>query len=917
MSLRSHSLVVVAVVAFLCAPAPSLSQNGCVAGRVVDAETGEALPGATVRLVGSGASQPGAVADRAGEFMISTVPPGDYDVAVTFLSYGPVNLPITVSAGDTTWIVAQMHRAVFGLGQVVVTASKRAEKATSAPASVTVVDAASIVEQPAVSVIEFVKGTAGLDVVQSGLSQNMVVARGFNNAFSGSLAVLTDNRIASVPSLRFNAYNFIPLVNEDIQQIEIVRGPGSALYGPNAANGVVHFLTRSPFSSVGTWLSVAGGERDLLHAMARHAGTVSDRIGYRISAQYMRANDWTYVDSAEMSARNDFLADPVNAGVDPDTLKIGRRSDAIERLAGELRIDCLPTDDIAVILSIGVNDAIRNLDITGVGGAQARNWFYSYYQLRATWKELFVQAFYNKSDAGDSYLLQSGAPVVDRSSLFVAQVQHSWAPIAPLSLTYGSDLLITTPVTDGTITGRNEDDDRIVEIGAYVQGEVDVVKERLRGVGALRIDRHSRLDDVVVSPRIALVYTPDDEQSIRLTYNSAYSAPTTNDMFLDILVRTTPAVDVRASGLTRNGFTFRLGSDGRPLVRSALAADRSRYMPIEEVRSAEIWEHLVSLVNQILREVGATDTLRGIAPPPSDIPLHVRTLNRETGAFDSSGFPVAVPPISPTINRTIECGYNGVLFDRVSIAVDFYRSHITDFIGTLASVTANVFFDRAVLASHLTSEMIRTGFADSSTAPLYGELLATQIGGRSGDSSATGAPLATISPEQASDPTAVLFAPRNFGSITLYGMDLALGVGLVPGLTLSASLSYVDKNFFHNLDGVGDLSLNAPRFKWGLSADYTSPGGSVVASLGVRHVDGFRVASGVYVGEVRGYTVVDGTVGYHFPGLSRVGITLSAQNLLTFVEGVDESPFTLRHTEFVGTPAVGRLGLLRVTYSFR
>ena len=59
------------------------------------------------------------------------------------------------------------------------------------------------------------------------------------------MLALTDNRISKSPSLRLNAYNFIPITNDDIERIELVFGPGSALYGPNCANGVMHIITRS------------------------------------------------------------------------------------------------------------------------------------------------------------------------------------------------------------------------------------------------------------------------------------------------------------------------------------------------------------------------------------------------------------------------------------------------------------------------------------------------------------------------------------------------------------------------------------------------------------------------------------------------------------------------------------------------
>ena len=132
----------------------------------------------------------------------------------------------------------------------------------------------------------------------AGLGSSFVVVRGFNNVFSGNLLSLVDNRIASVPSLRVNAYSLIPTINEDIEQIEIVSGPGSALYGPNSANGVMHILTRScvakssPFTSQGTSVSIGGGERRFFTGSLRHAGVINETIGYKVTGNYNRGDDW-------------------------------------------------------------------------------------------------------------------------------------------------------------------------------------------------------------------------------------------------------------------------------------------------------------------------------------------------------------------------------------------------------------------------------------------------------------------------------------------------------------------------------------------------------------------------------------------------------------------------------------------------
>src|SRR6185436_2388303 len=111
---------------------------------------------------------------------------------------------------------------------------------------------------------DHLKGTPGLDISQGGIVQSNVVARGFNNIFSGSMLVLQDYRYAAVPSLRVNVPFLFSGTNEDVERIEVLLGPASALYGPNSSAGVLHIITKSPFTSQGGTLTVDGGSRSIL-----------------------------------------------------------------------------------------------------------------------------------------------------------------------------------------------------------------------------------------------------------------------------------------------------------------------------------------------------------------------------------------------------------------------------------------------------------------------------------------------------------------------------------------------------------------------------------------------------------------------------------------------------------------------------
>src|SRR4029079_5426665 len=169
---------------------------------------------------------------------------------------------------------------------------------------------------------------------------------------------------------------------------------------------------------------------------------------------------------------------------------------------------------------------------------------------------------------GGTYLLQTvGAStncpdvadlscIIDRSRQLAAQVQHGFDLGARQRFIYGVDYIRTEPRTEGTINGRNEGDDIISEVGGYVHS-VTSLSRMVELTTDTRDDKHSRLNDPVFSPRVALVFKPVENQNFRLTFNRAFSTPSTNNLFLDRLAQHTALLDIRALGTPETGFQFR------------------------------------------------------------------------------------------------------------------------------------------------------------------------------------------------------------------------------------------------------------------------------------------------------------------------------------------------------------------------
>ena len=373
---------------------------------------GEMLPGASVSISGSALPRStGTTADNAGWYVVPDLPPGEYKVAVTHIGYRDYSTDVTLEKAAALKLDVLLELSALYLERSVITASRTREKALDAPASVATVEGEAVRDNPALTISDHVRDLPAVDFSQTGLVQSNVVVRGFNNVFSGALMSLTDNRIARVPSLRLNAYNFIPIVNEDVERIEVVLGPGSALYGPNSANGVMHVITNSPFNSAGTTVQMGMGERSLRKGSFRHAGLATPHIAYKVSGQYYTGTDWKFDDPEEARARQ---ANPTLKARDYD----------IQRQSLEARIDLRPSEDLTGILTYGYNQG-DFIEMTGLGSGQVIDWTSNYAQARVIYHELFAQYYRNWSNAGDTFILRTGDPIVDESSLDVFQVQRN------------------------------------------------------------------------------------------------------------------------------------------------------------------------------------------------------------------------------------------------------------------------------------------------------------------------------------------------------------------------------------------------------------------------------------------------------------------------------------------------------------
>ena len=181
---------------------------------------------------------------------------------------------------------------------VVVSASSTEEKLINAPATMTVIGPQTIQSAPTQNFAELLRTVPGINITQVSARDINVTSRGATGTLVDRQLALLDGRSLYQDFFGFVMWDFLPVNLNEIKQIEVIRGPASAVWGANALNGVVNVITKSPREMQGTSaiLGVGGFDRPsgttgastgagtLFYISGTHAQAVNDRVAFKISA---------------------------------------------------------------------------------------------------------------------------------------------------------------------------------------------------------------------------------------------------------------------------------------------------------------------------------------------------------------------------------------------------------------------------------------------------------------------------------------------------------------------------------------------------------------------------------------------------------------------------------------------------------
>lgn len=228
-------------------------------------------------------------------------------------------LPTAGMAADQQQVAALADLSLEQLREVVVTTVSRVDQRLSkAAASVYVISADDIRRSGATTLPEALRLAPTLNVARADANQYAISARGFNNVLANKMLVLIDGRTVYTPLFSGVFWEAQDVVLADVERIEVVTGPSTALWGSNAVNGLIHVITRNAAETVGTAAQVVAGNRQR-GASVRHGLRLSEQGTLRV---YAKTFDRDGTRRADGSAIND-QADGTQAGFRADWSSAG------------------------------------------------------------------------------------------------------------------------------------------------------------------------------------------------------------------------------------------------------------------------------------------------------------------------------------------------------------------------------------------------------------------------------------------------------------------------------------------------------------------------------------------------------------------------------------------------------------------
>lgn len=526
-----------------------------MSGTVVD-QSDAFVPGATVMLSSTSVHEM-TMTDGEGAYRFRNIAAGTYQLVVSLDGFSTVTQDVTLAGSELT--VPAVKLVLAGIGEtVVVSASKVESVLLNAPATLTVIPGSTLASSPAQNFGDLLRSVPGMNVVQTSARDVNLTSRQATGTLATSQLALLDGRSIYLDFFGLILWDLVPTNADDIKQIEVVRGPASAVWGANALTGVVNIITKSPREAPGTSVtfSVGAMDRDAGSTKGKGVGSMfsagvttsqvlNDRWSYRLSAGYFNSDPYP-----RPTGRVPVITDPRDptgkttvGGAFYPLDGPGAFGTAFANTGtSQPKFDARVDQELkgATVTYAGGIAGTEGTIYTGIGPFDLqRGSVMGYGKMNYSRGALKFNVFANIVHAEAPNLLLPD-PLTSKplqlnfkTGTYDVEVGHAKVLQQRHTLSYGGNLRRNNFDMTLAPNAKNRN-----EIGAYFQDEIFVDKFRF-SLGA-RVDKFGNLKDPFFSPRLTVMFLPITDQTIRVSFNRAFRSPSTINNYLDVSL-VTPA----------------------------------------------------------------------------------------------------------------------------------------------------------------------------------------------------------------------------------------------------------------------------------------------------------------------------------------------------------------------------------------
>ncbi len=311
---------------FISPDNPSAKLATTVTGTVIDAETGETMPGVNIRVQGKVI---GTSTDADGNFNLTTSQ--DPPLVLVFSSVGYQTQEVEITQNQAELTVQMEQQTIMG-SDIVVSASRVEESILEAPVTIEKMDIINIRNTPSDDYYKALSNLKGVDMTTSSINFQIINSRGFNSTGNTRMVQLTDGMDTQAPALNFPIGNLNGPNELDVESMEYIPGAASALYGPNAFNGILLVNSKDPFQYQGLSVMVKSGVNHIdgnveagepeeaqptWNTAIRYAQAFNDKVAFKLNFAYSQAEDWRGINFSDKNSalQGDLGVNPAYDGI--------------------------------------------------------------------------------------------------------------------------------------------------------------------------------------------------------------------------------------------------------------------------------------------------------------------------------------------------------------------------------------------------------------------------------------------------------------------------------------------------------------------------------------------------------------------------------------------------------------------------